>query len=103
MIIASIFAIWMESMSKQDQGGVMTRQGRMMWIGLIFIAWGIVGAVISYVSDSNSFDLIRMLDASDNAILHAVLWIAVGGGILLWSLAGPGSSPQQSNDDRERL
>jgi hypothetical protein len=90
-------------MSEQDEDSGMTRQGKMMWVGLIFIAWSIVGAVISSVSDSNSLDLIRMIDASDNAVVHAVLWIAVGAGILSWSLAGPGGSQKQSNDDRERL
>lgn len=80
-------------------GGGITKQARGFIVGAIFIAWGVIGAVISYVSDSDSFDIVRMVDASDNAILHAVIWIAVGAGIIAWYWIGPGASRRRGAAD----
>jgi hypothetical protein len=42
-----------------------------------------------------------MVDASQNAIVHAVIWIGLGGGLILWNLIGPGSSGRKAFDDGE--
>ena len=95
-------------MADSDSGlfGAVSRQGRGMIIGAAFIAWGVVGALVSYVGDTDSFDVIRMIDASQNAILHAVLWIAVGAAFIAWYTIGPGSSQgvgaNDDDDDVER-
>jgi hypothetical protein len=86
-------------MADSDTDTGITRQGKMIFVGVIFIVWGIIGALWSYYSDSDSFDLIRMLDASENAIVHAVIWIAAGGGIIAWYTIGPGSSRGSGSDD----
>jgi hypothetical protein len=86
-------------MTAPDTG--MTRQGKKIIVGLIFIAWGIIGGLWSYFSDSASLDFIRMNDASENAIFHAVLWIAIGGGFIAYYTTGPGRSPHKRIDDNE--
>ena len=58
-------------MSDADTG--ITRQGKGIFVGIVFIIWAVVGALISYVSDSDSFDVFRMIDASQNAIVHFVI------------------------------
>jgi hypothetical protein len=42
-----------------------------------------------------------MVDASQNAIVHAVIWIGLGGGLILWNLIGPGSSGRKASGDDE--
>jgi len=84
-------------MSDSDTG--ITRQGKGIFVGIIFIIWAVVGALISYASDSDSFDIVRMLDASQNAIVHFVIWAVLGGGVILWYWMGPGSARQRSDDN----
>jgi hypothetical protein len=80
-------------MTDSDRGGGgITKSAKGLIVGAIFIAWGVIGALMSYVSDSGSFDIIQMVDASDNAIVHAVIWIAAGTGIVAWYWMGPGAS-----------
>jgi hypothetical protein len=90
-------------MTDSDSGllGAMSRRGRGIFIGAIFIAWGIIGAVVSYVGDTDSLDIVRVIDASQNAIVHAVLWIAIGGGFIAWYAIGPGSSQGDGTDDND--
>jgi len=90
-------------MTDSDSGlfGGISRQSRGIFIGVIFIAWGIIGAVVSYVSDTDSFDIIRMIDASQNAIVHAILWVGIGGGIVAWYAIGPGSSRRGGSDGND--
>ena len=68
---------------------------------MLFIAWGVIGAIWSYYSDTDSLDIIRMMDASENAIVHAVIWIGLGVGLILWYLIGPGGSGRNTFDDNE--
>jgi hypothetical protein len=86
-------------MADSDTG--ITRQGKAIFLGVIFVAWGVIGAIWSYYGDIDSLDFIRMLDASQNAIVHAVIWIGLGGGLILWNLIGPGSSGRKVLDDGE--
>ena len=58
------------------------RQRKGLILGSAFIVIGIIGAFWSYYQDSNSFDIIRMVDATEFAILHAVLWTIVGLGFM---------------------
>jgi len=87
-------------MADSDTG--IARQGKMIFVGVIFIAWGIVGAIWSYYGDTDSLDIITMVDASQNAIVHAVIWIGLGGGLILWNLFGPGSSGRKAFDDEDQ-
>jgi hypothetical protein len=84
--------------SNSNTGGGITKQAKGTIVGAIFIAWGIIGAFISYTSDSDSFDIVRMVDASQNAIVHAVIWIAAGAGIIAWYWIGPGASRKTGHD-----
>jgi|GEM_PF-4319824 len=86
-------------MADSDTG--ITRQGKGIFVGVIFIAWGVIGAIWSYYNDTDSLDFVRMLDASRNAIVHAMIWIGLGGGLILWNLFGPGSSGRKAFDDDE--
>jgi hypothetical protein len=85
--------------SESDTG--ITRQGKRIFVGVLFIAWGVIGAIWSYYGDTDSLDIIRMMDASENAIVHAVIWIGLGVGLILWSMIGPGSSSRNAFDDDE--
>jgi len=86
-------------MADSDTG--ITRQGKAIFLGVIFIAWGVIGAIWSYYSDTDSLDFIRMVDASQNAIVHAVIWIGLGGGLIFWYLIGPGSSSRKASGNDE--
>jgi hypothetical protein len=86
-------------MADSDTG--ITRQGKAIFLGVIFIAWGMIGAIWTYYSDTDSLDIIKMVDASQNAIVHAVIWIGLGSGLILWNLFGPGSSSRKVFDDDE--
>jgi len=83
-------------MGRSQSGTGLTRQEKLISLGFVFISWGIVGAVWSYLSDTNSLDILRMMSASENAIFHAVLWCAIGAGFLL---AGLGYSSSWDDDD----
>jgi hypothetical protein len=50
---------------------------------------------------TDSLDIIRMMDASENAIVHAVIWTRLGVGFVLWYMIGPGSSGGNAFDDNE--
>ena len=54
------------------------------YVGIGFIVFGLIGAVFTYYNDLGSFDLIRMMEAKNYAILHAVLWCGAGIGVILW-------------------
>lgn len=79
----------------------MTRQGKKIILGIVFIAWGIIGGLWSYFSNSNSLDFVRMTDASENAIFHAGLWIVLGAGLIAYYAFGPGSSSRKRVDGEE--
>jgi len=52
--------------------------------GLLAIALGLLSAMVMYVVNRNSFSFFENIYAMDLAIVHAVLWSIVGGGIILW-------------------
>jgi hypothetical protein len=60
------------------------RQRKGLIGGGLLIAYGIIGAFISYYRDSNSFNLIDMLDAGQFAVLHAVIWTIAGLCVMGW-------------------
>ena len=74
----------------------ITPQGKGLVVGIIFVIWGLIGAVWSYYGDTDSFDIIRMNDASQNAVVHAVIWIGLGGGFIAWALIFPRGSRRQA-------
>jgi hypothetical protein len=88
-------------MADSDSDTGITRHGKRIFIGVLFIAWGVIGAFWLYYSDTDSLDIIRMMDASENAIVHAVIWIGLGVGLILWYLIGPGSPGRNAFDDDE--
>jgi hypothetical protein len=79
--------------SASDSG--ITPQGKGLIVGIIFVIWGLIGAVWSYYGDTDSFDIIRMNDASQNAVVRAVIWIGLGGGFIAWALISPRGSRRQ--------
>jgi hypothetical protein len=88
-------------MADSESGTGITRQGKGIFVGVLFIAWGVIGALWSYYGDTDSLDIIRMMDASENAIVHAVIWTGLGVGFVLWYMIGPGSSGGNAFDDNE--
>jgi hypothetical protein len=73
--------------------------------GLALIAFGIVGAIVGYFSDIDSFDYLRMSAAKDYAILHLVLWTLAGLGIILWYNRPPDDelSSETRDDNRDGM
>jgi hypothetical protein len=72
------------------------------WTGIALIAFGLAGAVISYVQDSNTLDFFSMMHAKDFAILHAVLWGIAGLIVILWYNRPP-ADPTARYNDRDPL
>jgi hypothetical protein len=71
--------------------------------GLALIAFGIVSAIVGYVSDIDSFDYLRMGLAKEYAILHLVLWTVAGLGVILWYNRPPDDEPpfEPRDDNRD--
>lgn len=59
------------------------------YMGLGMIAFGVIGAVVGYVRDSESFDLITMLEAKNYAIVHLVIWTIGGLACIGWARLPP--------------
>jgi hypothetical protein len=69
-------------------------------VGLGFIAFGIIGAFIGYVSDFHSFDYLKISLAKDYAILHLVIWVVFGLFIILLANRLPDDElPFETRDD----
>jgi len=68
------------------------------YVGLGFIAFGVIGAIFGYFQDRNSFDLIRMMEAKDYAILHLVIWTVAGLLFIAWA-----NRPPDDNNDLDNL
>jgi hypothetical protein len=73
--------------------------------GLGMIAVGFVGAIAIYVYDSNSMDYFDHTYALKSAILHAVLWLLGGIGVILWYNRKPNDRlpPLARDDDRDGM
>ncbi len=68
--------------------------------GLALIAFGVVGAIAGYVSDTESLDYLTMGLAKDYAIQHLVLGTIAGLGIILWyNRPSDDKLPFESRDD----
>ncbi len=52
--------------------------------GLLMIVFGVLSAFVVYYNDRHSFDYIRMTEAMNYAIVHAVLWTIAGLCVILW-------------------
>ena len=78
-----------------DQAADKRRKGTIA--GLCLIAFGIAGAIIRYVQDSDSFDFVSMIEAGNFAVLHLVLWTVAGLGVIAWYQLMPGGG--KSDDD----
>lgn len=55
------------------------------YMGLGMIAFGVIGAIVGYFQDRGSFDIIRMLEAKNYAILHLVIWTIAGLALIGWA------------------
>jgi uncharacterized membrane protein YfcA len=64
--------------------------------GLLAIALGLGSAMIMYLVDSSPFNFFKMMHAMDMAIVHAVLWSIVGGGLILYHNRQP-PDPSSTN------
>jgi hypothetical protein len=71
------------------------RRRKGTFTGLALIAFGAIGAVIGYYNDAGSFDVIRMLEAKNYAVLHLVLWTIAGLCVIGWAHL----SPEDRGDD----
>ena len=67
------------------------------YAGLAMIAFGVIGAIIGYFNDRASFDIIRMLNAKDYAVLHLVIWTIAGLGFIAWANK-PADDDDNNND-----
>ena len=76
------------------------RRRTMVSLGASVIGFGLVAALLSYYSDTHSFDIVLMMGASHNAFAEAVIFTLAGGGIIAWYTIGPGGSRRDSDDDR---
>jgi hypothetical protein len=76
---------WRNGMARGDLDSVtgITRQGKGLFVGIIFIAWGLIGSVWAYYNDA------------DVPFLHALIWIPVGVGLIGWYTLGPDSLKRQ--------
>ena len=68
------------------------------WTGLALIAFGLIGAVVSYFQDVHSFDYLKMMHAKDFAILHAVIWTIAGLVVIAWHNRPP---PDPADENRD--
>ncbi len=68
--------------------------------GLCLIAFGAAGATYSYVQDSASFDIIRMVEAGSFAMLHLVLWTIAGLAVIAWYQLKPSDGEGDEPPDR---
>ena len=81
-----------------DTDGDAARKRRKgTWTGLALIAFGLIGAVVSYFQDAHSFDYFKMMHAKDFAILHAVLWTIAGLLVIAWYNRPP---PDPADENR---
>jgi hypothetical protein len=71
--------------------------------GLCLIAFGIAGAVIGYVQDSDSFDIIRMIEAGRFAGLHLLLWTVAGLAVIAWYQLMPAGGGGRDDDPPARF
>jgi hypothetical protein len=78
--------------SDTDEAARKRKKGT--WAGVAMIAFGLIGAVVSYVQDVHSFDYFKTMHAKDFAILHAVLWTIAGLIVIAWHNRPP---PDNSN------
>ena len=82
-----------------DEEDVERKRRKGTWAGIALIGFGLIGAVISYIQDSNSFDITSMMHAKDFAILHAVLWGVAGLIVILWYNRPPPDPPEYNDRD----
>jgi hypothetical protein len=66
-------------------------------MGLGMIAFGVIGALVGYIEDGESFDIVRMLEAKEFAILHLVIWTIAG-----LAFIGRANLPPDGDDDGSR-
>jgi len=69
--------------------------------GLALIAFGLISSFVVYYNDSHSMEIVRMMEAKNYAILHAVLWTIAGVGVILWYNRPPPDDdlPLETRDD----
>ncbi len=82
----------MSDESTADEAAAKRR--KRTYVGLAMIAFGVIGAIVSYFQDKASLDIIRMMEAKDFAILHLVIWTIAGLCFIAWA----NRSPDDGND-----
>jgi len=60
------------------------RKPKRPYLGFLFLAYAVGGAIYDYVSDSSSMDLVTRDIAFKGAVLHLILWGIAGLGLILW-------------------
>jgi hypothetical protein len=77
----------MSDQSETDEAAA--KRKKRTYAGLALIAFGVIGAIVGYFQDRGSFDIIRMLEAKNYAILHLVIWTIAGLGVIAWANKPP--------------
>ena len=93
----------MSDTSNEDEAAA--KRKKRTYAGLAMIAFGVVGAIVGYFNDKASFDIIRMLEAKNYAILHLVIWTVAGLGFIAWANKPPDDDDDNAGNDawmRER-
>jgi hypothetical protein len=85
----------MSDQSETDEAAA--KRKKRTYAGLALIAFGVIGAVIGYFNDKASFDIIRMLEAKNYAILHLVIWTIAGLGLIAWANKPPDDDGDSNN------
>jgi hypothetical protein len=87
----------MSDTSETDEAAA--KRKKRTYAGLAMIAFGVIGAVIGCVQDKASFDIIRMLEAKNYAILHLVIWTIAGLGFIAWANKPPDDDGDNGGND----
>jgi hypothetical protein len=77
----------MSDQSETDEAAA--KRKKLTYAGLALIVFGVIGAIVGYFNDKASFDITRMLEAKDFAILHLVIWTIAGLGVIAWANKPP--------------
>jgi hypothetical protein len=87
----------MSDTSETDEAAA--KRKKRTYVGLAMIAFGVIGAVVGYFNDKASFDIMRMLEAKDFAILHLVIWTIAGLGFIAWANKPPDDDGDRNGND----
>jgi len=91
-------------MADEEDAAQKRRKGTIA--GILMIVLGVLSSFVVSYMDSTSFDVFRMMNATDLAVVHAVLWSIAGLLVILWYNRQPPDSgdayPGYEPDDHLR-